>query len=97
MTEPSDKDRNWSEGQMAEDEGESDADREANEARSEPADQAHWNKQEWVGEDASGHRPAPESPEEMPEGEAGLSGSRQNPGASTWASDDPHEEKPQAG
>ena len=87
MTEPTDKSHNWREGQMAEDTGESDAEREVKEAGDEPAGQAHWSKDEWVGEDASGHRPALETADEMPEGEPGLSGNRHNPGASDWASE----------
>lgn len=45
-----------------------------------------WNKAQWVGEDRSGHRPAPDAPEQMPEGDPGISGNRHNPGVQAWAS-----------
>ncbi len=44
-----------------------------------------WNKFQWVGE--QGHRSQVRwpQPQEMPEGEGGLSGFRHNPGVQHWA------------
>jgi hypothetical protein len=54
--------------------------------QTEPAGETpRWSKTQWVGEDASGNRPARQTPDEMPEGEPGLSGSRHNPGVQHWA------------
>jgi hypothetical protein len=48
--------------------------------------QARWNKAQWLGESRHGRRPAPDVPDQMPEGEPGISGSRHNPGVQAWAS-----------
>jgi hypothetical protein len=48
--------------------------------------EARWNKAQWVGEDQGGRRPAREAPEQMLEGESGISGNRHNPGVQAWAS-----------
>jgi hypothetical protein len=48
--------------------------------------QARWNKAQWVGEGQGGRRPAPDVPDQMPEGEPGISGNRHNPGVQAWAS-----------
>lgn len=48
--------------------------------------ETRWNKTQWVGEDRRGRRPALEAPDQMPEGEPGISGNRHNPGVQAWAS-----------
>jgi hypothetical protein len=49
------------------------------------APEAGWNKVQWVGEDAQGHRPEPEPPAEMEEGEHGRSGHRHTGEPAHWA------------
>jgi hypothetical protein len=89
MTERSAKLSDWDRRQWAGEEAAVDSRGEAKEAHPEPAVETRWNKADWVGEDASGHRPARQAPEDMPEGEPGLSGSRHNPGVQSWASAEP--------
>jgi hypothetical protein len=89
MTERPAKLTNWDRRQWAGEGAEVDSRGEAKEAHAEPGVEPRWNKADWVGEDASGHRPARQSPEDMPEGESGLSGSRHNPGVQSWASAEP--------
>jgi hypothetical protein len=91
MTEKPEEQRDWDRHEWASDEQEGVAGK-GQDVESSSADAGRWNKTEWVGEDASGHRPAPESPEEMPEGEPGLSGSRHTPGEQHWVSEDSSQE-----
>ena len=81
------KERDWDRSQMAPDLVEGEALNEANQVPATPGDAERWTKTQWVGEDVDGHRPEADSPEEMPEGESGLTGSRHNPGVEDWASD----------
>jgi hypothetical protein len=46
---------------------------------------AQWNKAQWAGVDAHGHRPEPEAPSEMEEGEHGRSGHRHTGEPAHWA------------
>ena len=45
-----------------------------------------WNKTQWVGDQGEG-APAPVDPDEMAEGEQGLSGHRDTSGEQHWAGD----------
>jgi hypothetical protein len=94
MTEPPKEFREWDRHQWAGDNAEGVSDTAANDAQAEPAAETRWTKAEWVGEDASGHRPARQPPDDMPEGEPGLSGSRHNPGVQHWVSVEPATENP---
>jgi hypothetical protein len=47
--------------------------------------EAHWNKVQWVGEDAHGHRPEPQAAADMEEGEHARSGHRHNSEPAHWA------------
>ena len=48
-------------------------------------EQHRWNKFQWVGDQGRGSGRAWRRPQDMPEGEAGFSGFRHNPGAQHWA------------
>lgn len=93
MTEQQNKTRDWDRSQWAGGKAARDPDmatgQDANprENATEPAAEPHWNKNEWVGDQGRGSRPAPQEPEDMPEGEPGLSGERHNPGVQHWATD----------
>ena len=80
--------REWDREQWAGGERERDASDAMTEGRADPGPDARWTKTEWVGEDAQGHRPAQESPAEMPEGDIGVSGTRRNPGVQHWVAGD---------
>lgn len=89
MTEQRNKTRDWDRSQWAGGKTARDpnmATRDPNMA-TEPAAEPHWNKNEWVGDQGRGSRPAPQAPEDMPEGEPGISGERHNPGVQHWATD----------
>lgn len=94
MTKSPKKFREWDRHQWAGDSIEGVSDATANDPQTEPAAQTRWTKTEWVGEDASGRRPARQTPDDMPEGEPGLSGSRHNPGVQHWAGVEPAKESP---
>ena len=87
MTEHSEKFREWDRRQWAGDNAEAQSDTNRKVAE-EPAVETRWNKAQWAGEDVSGHRPARQAPEDMREGEPGLTGSRHNPGVQSWAGAD---------
>ena len=92
MTKSPEKFREWDRHQWAGHDAEGDSEAATNEAQTEPAAGTRWTKTQWIGEDASGHRPARQTPEDMPEGEPGLSGSRHNPGVQHWSSVEPAKE-----
>jgi hypothetical protein len=54
-----------------------------------PVPDDRWNKAQWVGEDRDGQRPPAIPPDDMPEGDEGMSGHRHNPGVQNWAPQEP--------
>lgn len=48
-------------------------------------ERGRWNKFQWVGDQGHAHTAAWPRPEDMPEGDTGLSGFRHNPGIQHWA------------
>ena len=84
----------WAGGTTAKDRNMTmDPDADPHGSATEPAAEPRWNKSEWVGDQGRGSRPAPQAPEDMPEGEPGLSGSRHNPGVQHWAPDHPKKDR----
>lgn len=55
------------------------------ELRAPQAEHDRWNKFEWVGDQGRPRTDAWRRPQDMPEGDAGLSGFRHNPGVQHWA------------
>jgi hypothetical protein len=78
--------REWDRRQWASEGGRSGAVARPDADRAASREQTRWNKDQWVGEDRYGRRPAPVLPDQMPEGEPGISGNRHNPGVQAWAS-----------
>jgi hypothetical protein len=87
MTEQREKPRDWDRSQWAGGSATADRDADPKDSPTRPAGEEHWNKTEWVGDQGHGTRPAPQAPEDMPEGAPGLSGLRHNPGTQHWVPD----------
>jgi hypothetical protein len=78
--------REWDRRQWASEVGRSEGIGRPEADRAASGAEARWNKAQWVGEDQGGRRSAREAPEQMLEGEPGISGNRHNPGVQAWAS-----------
>jgi hypothetical protein len=78
--------REWDRRQWASEVGRSEGIGRPEADRAASGAEARWNKAQWVGEDQGGRRSAHEAPEQMLEGEPGISGNRHNPGVQAWAS-----------
>ena len=78
--------REWDRRQWASEVGRSEGIGRPEADRAASGAEARWNKAQWVGEDQGGRRSAREAPDQMLEGEPGISGNRHNPGVQAWAS-----------
>lgn len=56
----------------------------AAEALPRQTEEPHWNKFQWVGDQSGTMTVGSPRPQDMPEGESGLSGFRHNPGVQHW-------------